>query len=118
MSRFRLALGMAGFLLSGLFGGWLASRFYGEQLQGLQLEQARCSEAGKALVSRLVLQNEQLDALAESSRQRAEAAERALDQARDLAQSHEDAANRLLLERSEGEECAVVRQLIDRELLP
>lgn len=118
MSRFWLALGMAGFLLGGLFGGWLASRFYGGQLQGLQLEQARCSEAGKALESRLVLQNERLDALAETSRQRAEAAERALAQARDLAQSHEDAANRLLLERSEGEECAVVRQLIDRELLP
>ncbi len=84
MSRFWLALGMAGFLLGGLFGGWLASRFYGGQLQGLQLEQGRCSEAGKALESRLVLQNEQLDALAETSRQRAEAAERALAQARDL----------------------------------
>lgn len=117
MSRSWLALGMAGFLLGSLLGGWLAARFYGGQLQDLRLEQVRCSEAGKTLESRLVLQNEQLDALAETSRQRAEAAERALAQARGQAQSHEDVANRLLLERSEGEECAVVRQLIDRELL-
>ncbi|MBB4868054.1 hypothetical protein HNP46_006973 [Pseudomonas nitritireducens] len=118
MNRFWLALGMAGFLLGGFIGGWLTARFYGGQLENMRLEQARCSDAGKALESQLALQNAQVAALEQAARQRSDAAERALAQAREQAQSHEAAASRLLLERSEGEECAVVRQLIDRELLP
>lgn len=118
MSRFWLALGLTGFLLGGCIGGWLAARFYGGQLESLRLEQARCSDAGKALESKLALQNRQVAALEEAARQRAAAVEHALAQAREQALSHETAASRLLLERSEGEECAVVRQLIDRELLP
>ncbi|WP_447745152.1 hypothetical protein [Pseudomonas nicosulfuronedens] len=118
MSRFWLALGVAGFLLGGFSGGWLTARFYGGQLESLRLEQARCSDAGKALELKLALQNAQVEALEQAARQRADAAERALALAREQAQSHEAAASRLLLERSEGEECAVVRQLINRELLP
>jgi hypothetical protein len=116
MSCFWLALGLAGFLFGGFIGGWLTARFYDGQLESLRLEQMRCSDAGKALESKLALQNAQVKALA--ARQRADSAERALAQAREQAQSHEAAASRLLLERSEGEECDVVRQLIDRELLP
>ncbi|MCG8910744.1 hypothetical protein [Pseudomonas sp. DP-17] len=118
MNRFWLALGMSGFLLGGCLGGWLTARFYGGQLEGLRLEQARCSEAGEALESKLVLQNAQVEALEQSARQRADSAERALALAREQVRSHEVAASRLLLERSEGDECVVVRQLIDRELLP
>ncbi|MBD9501953.1 hypothetical protein M2D07_030150 [Pseudomonas sp. BGr12] len=118
MSRFWLALGLTGFLVGGCIGGWLTARFYGGQLDSLHLEQARCSDAGKVLESKLALQNTQVEALEQAARQRADAAERALTLAREQAQSHEAAASRLLLERSEGEECAVVRQLIDRELLP
>jgi hypothetical protein len=118
MNRFWLALGMAGFLLGGFIGGWLTARFYGGQLESMRLEQVRCSDAGKALESKLALQNTQVEALEQVARQRADSAERALAQAREQALSHEAAASRLLLERSEGEECAVVRQLIDRELLP
>ncbi|WP_259759003.1 hypothetical protein [Pseudomonas sp. GCEP-101] len=118
MNRFWLALGVGGVLLGGIGGAWLAACFYEGQLQTVRLEQARCSDAGKALESTLALQNAQVEALEQAARQRAESAERALAQAREQAQSHEAAARRLLLERSEGEECAVVRQLIDRELLP
>jgi hypothetical protein len=118
MSRVWLALGMAGFLLGGFIGGWLTAHFYGGQLENLRLEQARCNDAGKLLESKLALQNTQVEALEQAARQRADVAERALAQAREQAQSHDAAASRLLLERSEGEECAVVRQLIDRELLP
>lgn len=118
MSRLWLALGVAGFLLGGLIGGWLTARFYSEPLANLRLEQARCSEAGKALQAQLALQNGQVAALEQAGRLRAESAERALAAAREQAQSHETAASRLLLERSQGEECAVVRELIDRELLP
>ncbi|MBD9633728.1 hypothetical protein [Pseudomonas sp. PDM19] len=118
MSRFWLALGLTGFLMGGCIGGWLTARFYGGQLESLHLEQARCSDAGKALESKLALQNIQVEALEQAARQHADAVERALAQAREQAQSHEAAASRLLLERSEGEECTVVRQLIDRELLP
>ncbi|MDN6856715.1 hypothetical protein QO207_08955 [Pseudomonas sp. CAN2814] len=118
MNRFWLALGMAGFLLGGFIGGWLTARFYGGQLESMRLEQVRCSDAGKALESKLALQSTQVEALEQAARQRADSAERALAQAREQAQNHEAAASRLLLERSEGEECAVVRQLIDRELLP
>ncbi|WP_343578223.1 hypothetical protein [Pseudomonas sp.] len=118
MSRIRLALGVAGILLSGYVGGWLMARFYGGQLERLRLEQVRCSDAGKALEAQLALQNGLIDALERAARQRAESAERALAQAREQAESHEAAASRLLLERSQGEECAVVRQLIDRELTP
>jgi GAF domain-containing protein len=118
MNRFWLALGMAGFLLGGFIGGWLTARFYRGQLESLHLEQARCSDAAKVLESKLALQNTQLEVLEQAARQRADAAERALALAREQAQSHEAAASRLLLERSDGEECAVVRRLIDRELLP
>lgn len=118
MNRFWLALGLAGFLLGGFIGGWLMARFYGGQLESLRLEQARCSDAGEALESKLVLQNAQVEALQQSARQRADSAERALALAREQAKSHEAAASRLLLEHSEGDECDVVRQLIDRELLP
>lgn len=118
MSRFRLALGVAGILLSGCVGGWLTARFQGGQLERLRLEQVRCSDAGKALEAQLALQNRQVGALEQAARQRAESAERALAEAREQAESHEAAASRLLLERSQGEECAVVRELIDRELLP
>ncbi|MFR0689553.1 hypothetical protein ACLUTX_09165 [Enterobacterales bacterium AE_CKDN230030158-1A_HGKHYDSX7] len=118
MSRFWLALGLVGFLLGGFVGGWLAARFYGGQLESLRAEQTRCRDAGKTLEAQLVLQNGQVDALERASRQRAESAERALAAAREQAQSHEAAAGRLLLERSQGEECAVVRELIDRELVP
>ncbi|WP_440468068.1 hypothetical protein ACKI1H_07810 [Pseudomonas sp. YH-1] len=118
MSRFGLVLGLAGFLLGGFIGGWLTARLYGGQLESLRLEQARCRDAGEALESKLVLQNAQVEALEQSARQRADSAERALALAREQARSHEVAASRLLLERSEGDECVVVRQLIDRELLP
>lgn len=118
MNRFWLALGIACFLLGGFLGGCLAARFYGGQLESLRRDQARCSEVGKALETRLALQNEQVVALEQSARQRAETAERALAAAREQAESHEAAASRLLLGRSQGEECAVVRELIDRELLP
>jgi len=118
MNRFWLALGVACFLLGGFVGGWLAARFYGGQLEGLRMEQARCSDAGKALEAQLALQNGQVAALEQAARQRAESAEHALAAARAQAESHEAAASRLLLERSQGEECAVVRELIDRELLP
>ncbi|WP_448678920.1 hypothetical protein [Pseudomonas nicosulfuronedens] len=118
MSRFWLALSLAGCLLGGCIGGWLTARFYRGQMESLRLEQARCSDAGKSLESKLALQNAQVEALEQAARQRADSAERALAQAREQAQSHEAAASRLLLERSEGEECTVVRQLIDRELSP
>lgn len=113
MSRIWLALGVAGFVL----GGWLTARFYGGQLESLRQEQARCNNAGKVLESKLALQNTQVEALEQAARQRVDVAERALARAREQAQSHDAAASRLLLERSEGDECAVVRQLIDRELL-
>ncbi|QRY81101.1 hypothetical protein JVX91_08340 [Pseudomonas sp. PDNC002] len=117
MNRFWLALGLAGFLFGGILGGWLAAGFYGGQLESLRQEQARCRDAGKALASELAQQNAQVEALEQAARLRTVAADHALDQARKQAQSHETAARRLLLERSEGDECAVVRQLIDRELM-
>jgi len=118
VSRFWFALSLTGCLLGGCIGGWLTARFYGGQLESLRLEQARCSEAGKAMAAQRVLQNAQVEALEQAARQRADSVERALLQAREEAQSHEAAASRLLQEHSEGEECAVVHQLIDRELLP
>lgn len=118
MSRFWLVRGLAGFLLGGFIGGWLTARIYGSQLESLRLEHVRCSDAGKALEAQLALQNGKVAVLEQEARQRAEIAKRALAAAREQAESHEAAASRLLLERSQGEECAVVRELIDRELLP
>ena len=118
MSRLWLAFGLGGLLLGSLLGSWLTARVYGGRLEAMGLDQARCSDARKALEAQLALQNGQIDALEQAARQRAESAERALAQAREQAESHEAAASRLLLERSLGEECAVVRELIDRELLP
>lgn len=118
MNRFWLILGLAGFLFGGCIGGSLMAHIYGGRLDAVRLEQARCVEVGQALEAQLAQQNQQVDALALAARQRATEAERALAVAREQADGHEARGRRLLLEHSDGEDCSVVRQLIDRELLP
>lgn len=117
MNRFWIVLALLGSVLSSALGAWVTASFYRGRLESAGLEQARCVEAGKALEARLTQQNLQLDALDEGARQRAQAAQRALAAAQGEASAHEAAARRLLLERSEGDECVAVRRLIDEALL-
>lgn len=109
-------LGLAASLaLAGMaLGGWLTVRHYQPQLDAARVEQARCAD----MQGRLDEQNRQVQALAQATEQRAQAARQALESAERDAARQDDAAQRLLLEHSTGEDCAVARQLIDRELLP
>lgn len=117
MNRVWIVLALLGTVLGGALGAWVTAGFYRGRVEAAHLELARCIDAGKALEARLVQQNYQLDALDEAARQRTQAAQRALAAAEDEASAHEAAARRLLLERSEGDECVAVRRLVDEALL-
>ncbi|MCP8463100.1 hypothetical protein NK553_03975 [Pseudomonas sp. ZM23] len=117
MSRLPLTLVLAALVLGTVLGAWVTASFYRGRMETLRIEQARCGDSRQALEALLAQQNSQIDALQVASRERTEAAERALAAARGQADAHEAAARRLLQERSDGDECMAVRQLIDRELL-
>lgn len=105
-------------LIPALGGGWLASRYFRPQLEAVRLEASRCTEAQGALQLQLAEQNRRVDQLALAARQREAAAALALQAVQAESASHEAAAQRLLAGHAEGEDCAVARDLIDRELAP
>lgn len=117
MSRLWWSLALSAVLLCSALSGWLTASFYRARLEAMRIEQARCVDSGQALQTQLALQNGQIEALEETARQRSQSAVQALAAAQEQADAHEDSARRLLLERSTGDECVVVRQLIAQELL-
>ncbi|MDF3932299.1 hypothetical protein [Pseudomonas citronellolis] len=97
-------------------GAWLAARHYRPLLDAAQADAARCVEARNSLLLQVEEQNRRLEELALASKARESAAAQALQAAETEANGHEAKAMRLLSGHSEGDDCAVVAQLIDREL--
>ncbi|MEL7941019.1 MULTISPECIES: hypothetical protein [Pseudomonas] len=103
--------------LIGVAGGaWFAAQHFRPRLEAANLEAARCAERRSTLEQRVMEQNRRLGELALSAQLREQAATRALRTAQAEADAYEANAQRLLAGHNDGEDCAVARQLIDREL--
>ncbi|MFU6791214.1 hypothetical protein ACM771_31035 [Pseudomonas aeruginosa] len=114
-----LSVALACLLLVGLgaVGGvWLGARHYRPQLDAASADLAACRSARGSLEAAVVEQGGQIAALRLAGEQRARDAVQALEQARRRADGDYAAAQRLLLERTAGEQCAAAEAVIDQEL--
>ncbi|HBN9628202.1 TPA: hypothetical protein NII72_003381 [Pseudomonas aeruginosa] len=104
-----LGLGAAG-------GVWLGARHYRPQLDAVSADLAACRASRGELEAAVAEQSRQVAALRQAGEQRARDAARALEQGRQQAAEQYAAANRLLSQRTAGEECAAAEAVIDQEL--
>ncbi|HBO2951969.1 TPA: hypothetical protein L4T60_000902 [Pseudomonas aeruginosa] len=114
-----LSVALACLLLVGLGaagGVWLGARHYRPQLDAANADLAACRSARGSLEAAVVEQGGQIAALRLAGEQRARDAVQALEQARRRADGDYAAAQRLLLERTAGEQCAAAEAVIDQEL--
>ncbi|HHK2917585.1 TPA: hypothetical protein ACQRQK_001958 [Pseudomonas aeruginosa] len=114
-----LSVALACLLLVGLGaagGVWLGARHYRPQLDAASADLAACRSARGSLESAVVEQGRQVAALRQAGEQRARDAAQAVEQARRRADGDYAAAQRLLRERTTGEQCASTEAVIDQEL--
>ncbi|HFH3264318.1 hypothetical protein [Pseudomonas aeruginosa] len=114
-----ISIALACLLLVGLgaAGGiWLGARHYRPQLDAARSGLVACHAAQGELESAVAEQGGQIAALHQAGEQRAREVVRALDQGRQQAAEQYAAAQRLLRERTAGEQCAAVEVVIDQEL--
>lgn len=104
-----LGLGAAG-------GVWLGARHYRPQLDAALADLAACRAARGSLEAAAAEQGRQVAALRLAGEQRARDAAQAVEQGRQQAAERYSAANRLLRDRTAGEQCGATEQVIDREL--
>ncbi|MDV6775023.1 hypothetical protein [Pseudomonas aeruginosa] len=97
-------------------GVWLGARHYRPQLDAASADLAACRSARGSLESAVVEQGRQVAALRQAGEQRARDAAQAVEQARRRADGDYAAAQRLLRERTTGEQCASTEAVIDQEL--
>lgn len=97
-------------------GVWLGARHYRPQLDAARSDLVACRAAWGELESAVVEQGGQIAALRQAGEQRAREAAHALEQGRQQAAEQYSAANRLLRDRTAGEQCGATEQVIDREL--
>ncbi len=97
-------------------GVWLGARHYRPQLDAANADLAACRSARGSLEAAVVEQGGQIAALRLAGEQRARDAVQALEQARRRADGDYAAAQRLLLERTAGEQCVAAEMVIDQEL--
>ncbi|MFU4078838.1 hypothetical protein ACM7EI_01935 [Pseudomonas aeruginosa] len=97
-------------------GVWLGARHYRPQLDAASADLAACRSARGSLEAAVVEQGGQIAALRLAGEQRARDAVQALEQARRRADGDYAAAQRLLLERTAGEQCVAAEMVIDQEL--
>ncbi|AZD01407.1 hypothetical protein [Pseudomonas chlororaphis] len=97
-------------------GAWLAAGHYRPQLDAAQDDLAT-AKAGRANLEALAgEQGRKLGELVLAGREREQRAAQAQADARELAQGEYAAANRLLQERTGGDQCAAATVVIDQEL--
>lgn len=97
-------------------GGWLAARHYRPLLDAAQDDLAT-AKAGRANLETLAEeQRRKLGELVLAGKEREQRAAQAQADARELAQDEYAAANRLLQERTGGDQCAAATAVIDQEL--
>ncbi|MBG6791698.1 hypothetical protein I5I93_08730 [Pseudomonas aeruginosa] len=104
-----LGLGTAG-------GVWLGARHYRPQLAAARSDLVACRAARGELESAVAEQGRQVAELRLAGEQRARDAAQAVEQGRQQAAERYSAANRLLRDRTAGEQCGATEQVIDREL--
>ncbi|HBP1767973.1 TPA: hypothetical protein ACUT5X_000173 [Pseudomonas aeruginosa] len=110
---------LAALLLVGLGaagGVWLGARHYRPQLDAASADLAACRAARGELESAVAEQVRQVAELRLAGEQRARDAAQAVEQGRQQAAERYSAANRLLRDRTAGEQCGATEQVIDREL--
>ncbi|MGC8384615.1 hypothetical protein ACP3P8_19040 [Pseudomonas aeruginosa] len=112
-----VALGCLLLVCLGAAGGvWLGVRHYRPQLDAARSNLVACRTAQGELESAVAEQGGQIAALRQAGEQRARDAAQALEQGRQQAAEQYAAAQRLLRERTAGEQCAAVEVVIDQEL--
>ncbi|HCF3648175.1 hypothetical protein N0681_23360 [Pseudomonas aeruginosa] len=114
-----ISIALACLLLVGLGaagGVWLGARHYRPQLDAARSDLVACRAARGELESAVVEQGRQVAALRLEGEQRAAEAAQAVEQARQRAQGDYAAAQRLLRERTAGDQCGAAEAVIDREL--
>ncbi|EPO5639757.1 hypothetical protein ACUB7E_004279 [Pseudomonas aeruginosa] len=110
---------LAALLLVGLGaagGVWLGARHYRPQLDAASADLAACRSARGSLEAAVVEQGGQIAALRVAGEQRARDAAQAVDRGRQQAAEQYAEAQRLVRERTAGEQCAAADAVIDQEL--
>ncbi|MGU2278505.1 hypothetical protein ACSEOP_16560 [Pseudomonas aeruginosa] len=97
-------------------GVWLGARHYRPQLDAASADLAACRASRGELESAVAEQVRQVAALRQAGEQRARDAAQAVEQGRQQAAEQYAAANRMLRDRTAGEQCGATEQVIDREL--
>lgn len=113
------AIALACLMLVGLGaagGVWLGARHYRPQLDAVSADLAACRASRGELEAAVAEQSRQVTALRQAGEQRAREAAHALEQGRQQAAEQYSAANRLLRDRTAGEQCAAAEAVIDKEL--
>ncbi|HCF2041651.1 TPA: hypothetical protein ACIDXP_000558 [Pseudomonas aeruginosa] len=114
-----LSVALACLLLVGLGaagGVWLGARHYRPQLDAALADLVACRASRGELESAVAEQVRQVAALRVVGEQRARDAAQAVERGQQQAAEQYAAAQRLLRERSAGEECAATEEVIDQEL--
>nr|WP_249345236.1 hypothetical protein [Pseudomonas aeruginosa] len=104
-----LGLGAAG-------GFWIGARHYRPQLDAASADLAACRASRGELESAMVEQGRQVAALRQAGEHRARDAAQAVDRGRQQAAEQYVEAQRLVRERTAGEQCAAAEAVIDQEL--
>ncbi|MBF3090198.1 hypothetical protein [Pseudomonas aeruginosa] len=104
-----LGLGTAG-------GVWLGARHYRPKVDAALADLVACRAARGGLEDAVAEQVRQVAELRLAGEQRARDAAQAVEQGRQQAAERYSAANRLLRDRTAGEQCGATEQVIDREL--
>ncbi len=114
-----ISIALACLLLVGLGtagGVWIGARHYRPQLDAASADLAACRAARGGLESAVAEQVRQVAALRMADEQRARDAAQALEQGRQQAAEQYAEAQRLVRERTAGEQCAAAEAVIDQEL--
>ncbi|HFZ2572442.1 hypothetical protein [Pseudomonas aeruginosa] len=112
-----VALGCLLLLGLGAAGGvWLSARHYRPQLDAALADLAACRAARGSLEDAVAEQVRQVAALRLAGEQRARDAAQAVERGRQQAAEQYAVAQRLLRERSAGDQCLAAEAVIDQEL--
>ena len=118
MNRWLLrAIGLGMLVLIGAaLGAWATTNHFRPVLDAAQVQVAECAAARDNLAGLAHEQGKAMGELTLAANARQAASEKALNEAKVIAQSDYDAANRLQQERIGGNQCAAAVSIIDTEL--
>ncbi|MCO1978974.1 hypothetical protein FA422_21705 [Pseudomonas aeruginosa] len=114
-----VTIALACLLLVGLGtagGVWIGARHYRPQLDAALADLIACRAARGELESAVAEQGRQVAALRQAGEQRARDAAQAVEQGRQQAAEQYAEAQRLVRERSAGDQCLAAEVVIDQEL--